>query len=82
MQCGLLEKPSLVNVLAKTTPVNGLYWHQEAPVHILAQLLQVPGCHLTICGGFHCVGKGLVNAYSFMVRLKHVLVSRGQQRGE
>lgn len=38
VQCGLLEKPSLVNVLAKTIAENGLYWLQEAPVHILAQL--------------------------------------------
>lgn len=35
--------------------------------------VEVPGCHLTICGGFHCVGKGLVNAYSFYGKAQTLL---------
>lgn len=51
-----------------------LYWLMRRPQCISwPNCVEAPGCHLTICGGFRCIGKGLVNAYSFMVRLKSIL---------
>ncbi len=53
-----------------------LYWHMRRPQCISwPNCVEAPGCHLTICGGFRCIGKGLVNAYSFMVRLKSIFFS-------
>lgn len=59
-----------------------LYWHMRTPQCISwPNCVEAPGCHLTICGGFRCIGKGLVNAYSFMVRLKSIFfVSLGNIR--
>lgn len=50
-----------------------LYWHMRRPQCISwPNCVEAPGCHLTICGGFRCIGKGLVDAYSLMVRLKSI----------
>jgi len=58
-----------------------LYWHMKRPQCISwPDCVEAPGCHLTICGGFRCIGKGLVNAYSFMVRLKSIFFSLVNKR--
>lgn len=65
--------------------MNGPFIGTRRPQCILwPSCVEAPGCHLTICGGFHCIGKGLVNAYSFMVRLNHFLSpldNKGESEG-
>lgn len=60
----------------KMYPWMVLYWHLRRPQCISwPTCVEAPGCHLTICGGFRCIGKGLVNAYSIMVRHKSIFFS-------
>ena len=79
VQCGLKYQASFESVLGKTWTCKKiyhsmvLYWHMRRPQCISwPDCVEAPGCHLTICGGFRCIGKGLVNAYSFMVSPKSI----------
>lgn len=73
VQCGRKYPGSYERVLGnktracKNAPLSGpILAHEEVPVHVVGlNCIEAPGCHLTICGGFLCIGKGLVNAYSF-----------------
>lgn len=79
MQCGLYSLALFGGVLGKSDlekkryDTKIPYWHMTRPQCIMwPNCAEAPGCHLTICGGFRCIGKGLVNAYSVMVRPEFV----------
>lgn len=63
--------------------MNGLYWHEEAPVHIVAQLRRSSWMSLDNLWGISLRWERTSECILlFMVRLKHFFVSLGQQRGE
>lgn len=77
VQCGLYSNALFRGALGKLdlgkikqgTTQRLPYWLPRTPQCIMwPNCTEAPGCHLTICGGFRCIGKGLVNAYSVMVR--------------
>lgn len=77
VQCGHYKQASYECVLEKkdlqnTIPTERSYIGTWGGTSALSgpYCVEAPGCHLTICGGVRCIGKGLVNAYSLMVRLQ------------
>lgn len=55
--------------------------HEEATVHIAALLRRSTRMSLDNLWGVRCIGKGLVNAYSLMVRLQSSIFSPGKEGG-